>query len=342
MKLIKYVKQDKFMKLSIIVPVYNVADYLPKCLDSLLAQDLPQNEYEIIVVNDGSTDDSGEIAKQYAEKYVNIILINQENQGLSGARNTGIQYAKGDYIQFVDSDDYLEENVLGGLMKQAQEEKLDVLRFKYQNVRINNESKEYEIFKPYKSDSFLFDDYSPKVTDGVTFLNERFGTACYAVMFIIRKTILDNCVFKQGIYFEDTEWTPRMILKSQRIASTDTIEYNYLMREGSITKAINKDKQRKVVEDKIKLIDSLLEHSNGLEDKSWFERMIAGTVLSTIGCIAADFYSERRRYLKALKQRNIYPLSYSKATKETKRKLQIINFSPSMYCWLIYVKNYRK
>jgi glycosyltransferase involved in cell wall biosynthesis len=330
------------MKLSIIVPVYNVADYLPKCLDSLLAQDLPQNEYEIIEVNDGSTDDSGVIAQQYADKYPNITLINQANQGLSVARNTGIKQAKGDYIQFVDSDDYLEENVLGGLMKQVVKDNLDVLRFKYQNVRINNESKKYEIFKPYKSDSFLFDNYSSKITDGVSFLNERFGTACYAVMFIIRKTILDNCVFKQGIYFEDTEWTPRMILKSQRIASTDTIVYNYLMREGSITKAINKDKQRKVLEDKIKLIDSLLEHSGVLEDKSWFERMIAGTVLSTIGCIAADFYDERKKYLKELKQRNTYPLSYSNTTKEAKRKLQIINFSPSLYCWLMHIKNHRK
>ena len=330
------------MKISIIVPIYNVADYLAKCLDSLLAQDLPQNEYEIIVVNDGSTDNSGDIAQQYADKYENITLINQENQGLSGARNTGIKHAKGEYIQFVDSDDFLEENVLGGLMKQVEEDNLDVLRFKYQNVRINNKSNEYEVFKPYKSDSFLFDNYSSCVTDGVTFLNERFGTACYAVMFIIRKIILENCIFKQGIYFEDTEWTPRMILKSKRIASSDTIVYNYLMREGSITKAVNKDKQRKVVEDKIKLIDSLLEHSKELQNKSWFERMIAGTVLSTIGCIAADFYDERKKYLHELKQRNIFPLSYSKTTKEAKRKLQLINISTSIFCWILYMKNYRK
>ena len=330
------------MKLSIVVPVYNVRDYLAKCLDSLLNQDLSQDEYEIIVVNDGSTDNSWDIAKQYADIYSNIKLINQENQGLSGARNTGIKHAKGEYIQFVDSDDYLEENVLGGLMKQVERDKLDVLRYKYQNVRINKEANEYEIFKPYKSSSFLFDDYSSEVIEGAFFLNERFGTACYAWAFILRKEILDNCIFKPGIYFEDTEWTPRMLITARRIASTNTIVYNYLMREGSITKAVNRDKQRKVVEDKIKLIDSLLEHSSGLEDKSWFKRMIAGTVLSTIGCIASDFYSERKKYLKELKQRNIYPLSYTKTTKETKRKLQIINFAPDLYCWLLYVKNYRK
>lgn len=328
------------MKLSIIVPVYNVADYLAKCLDSLIVQDLPQNEYEIIVVNDGCTDNSGEIAKQYADKYSNIILINQENQGLSGARNTGIANARGEYVQFVDSDDYLEENVLGGLLKQIEEYSLDVLRFKYQNVRINAEG-EYEVFQPYKQSNFLFDDYSKEPVNGVDFLNKRFGTACYAWAFVLRKEVLDNCIFKQGIYFEDTEWTPRMLIKANKVASTDTIVYNYLMREGSITKAINKDKQRKVVEDKIKLIDSLLEHQHNIDDKSWFDRMIATTVLSIIGCIAADFYDERNIYLKQLKKKDIYPLSYISATKQIRRKLQLINFSPSLYSWMIYLKNYR-
>ena len=331
---------DIEMKLSIIVPVYNVIDYLAKCLDSLLAQDLPQNEYEIIVVNDGSTDNSREIAQEYADKYANITLINQENQGLSGARNTGIASARGEYVQFVDSDDYLEENVLGGLLKQIEEDRLDVLRFKYQNVRINAEC-EYEVFQPYKQSNFLFDDYSSQPINGINFLNQRLGTACYAVMFLIKRELLADCLFKRGIYFEDTEWTPRLLIKASRVASTDTIVYNYLMREGSITKAINKDKQRKVVEDKIKLVDSLIEHQKDLVDKSWFKRMIAATVLSIIGCIAADFYSERKKYLAQLENRKLFPLLYLNTTKQVKIKLQLINFSPALYCWMMYIKNYR-
>jgi hypothetical protein len=114
------------------------------------------------------------------------------------------------------------------------------------------------------------------------------------------------------------------------------------MREGSITNAVNIEKQRKVLEDKIKLVDSLLETQKTIANKIWFEGMIAATVLSIIGCIAADFYDERKKYLKELKQRHIYPLSYRKATKETKRKLQLINLSPSLFCWLLYMKNYRK
>lgn len=326
------------MKLSIIVPVYNVADYLPKCLDSLLTQDLPQNEFEIIVVNDGSTDNSGEIAQQYANRYANIFLINQVNQGLSGARNTGIKHANGDYIQFVDSDDYLEENVLGGLMRQVEKDDLDVLRFNYENVNYNG-----EIINPNK-DPKHFVDFSNEVVDGLIFLNQRLGPACYAVQFIIKKNLLieNNIIFKSGIYFEDTEWTPRMLLKASRVASTSAVVYYYLVRDGSITKAVNIDKQRKVLNDMILLIQSMREQYYQNTDVIWYLSMIAGTVLSTIGYIAANFYNEHRAYLGWIKELNVFPLSYSQTTQRVKRKLQLINISPNLYCWLIHIKNNRK
>ena len=326
------------MKLSIIVPVYNVADYLQKCLDSLLAQDLPQNEYEIIVVNDGSTDNSGVIAKQYADKFPNITLFNQANQGLSGARNTGIKHAKGEYIQFVDSDDYLEENVLGALVKQVEKDDLDVLRFNYENVNDNN-----EIINPNK-DPKHFVDFSNEVVDGLTFLNKRLGPACYAVQFIIKKKLLidNNIIFKSGIYFEDTEWTPRMLLKTNRVASTKTVAYYYLMRDGSITKAVNKEKQRKVLEDKILLIHSMKEQYKINTSAIWYLSMIAGTMLSTIGYIATNFYDVRKSYLKKIQELQVYPLSYYQSTKSVKRKLLLINFSPSFYCWLMHIKNRKK
>ena len=121
-------------RLSFIVPVYNVSPYLRKCVDSLLMQDCEDNE--IILVDDGSTDDSGTICDELAAAYENIRVIHQQNGGLSAARNAGLKAAEGEYICFVDSDDYWEENVLGGLMEQVEREKLDVLRFDYQNVRL--------------------------------------------------------------------------------------------------------------------------------------------------------------------------------------------------------------
>ena len=104
------------MKLSIVVPIYKVEPYLRKCVDSLLNQDLPTEDYEIILVDDGSPDCCGEICDEYASKYGNIRVIHRENGGLSAARNSGIEIAQGKYIQFVDSDDYLEPNVLKTLV----------------------------------------------------------------------------------------------------------------------------------------------------------------------------------------------------------------------------------
>ena len=95
---------------SIVVPVYNVEAYLEKCLDSLVNQNF--DNYEVIIVNDGSTDKSKEIAQRYENKYSNVVLIDQKNKGLGGARNTGIEAVKGEYILFVDSDDYIHPDTL--------------------------------------------------------------------------------------------------------------------------------------------------------------------------------------------------------------------------------------
>jgi glycosyltransferase involved in cell wall biosynthesis len=323
------------LKLSIIVPVYNVSKYLAKCLDSLICQDLKLEEYEIIVVNDGSTDNSEEISRQYEEKYSNIKVVRQENQGLSGARNTGIKLAKGKYIQFVDSDDYLVPNVLKILVDKMEFDNLDVLRFNYQNVNEN-----YEVYEPYKEHK-PYVDYRDDVCNGLTFLTERLGYACYAWQFVIKSSLLinnDKYLFKRGIYFEDTEWTPRILTQAKKVTSTDLMVYNYLLRQGSITNSVSIEKKRKVLEDKMQLVSSLKQQMLNKSDKRWYEGMISATVISILGCIVADFYKEKDKYLKELNDLNVYPLSYYHASKLAARKIKFINFSPRMFCWIFKSK----
>lgn len=321
--------------LSIIVPVYNVSKYLAKCLDSLICQDLKPEEYEIIVVNDGSTDNSEEISRQYEEKYSNIKVVRQENQGLSAARNSGIAIAQGQYIQFVDSDDYLEPNVLKTLVEKMESDNLDVLRFNYQNV---NET--YEVYEPYKEHK-PYVDYRDEVCDGLTFLTERLGYACYAVQFLIKSELLrkEGNTFKSGIYFEDTEWTPRILMQAKKVTSTDLMVYNYLLRQGSITNSVSIEKKRKVLEDKMQLVSSLKQQMLDKADKRWYEGMISATVISIMGCIVADFYKEKDKYLKELNDLDVYPLSYYHASKLAARKIKFINFSPRIFCWLLHLKN---
>lgn len=115
------------MFLSFIVPVYNAEKYICECLNSLLEQDIPKEEYEIICVNDGSVDGSLEILNAYEASYPNIVVINKENGGVTTARNAGLKAAKGDYIWFVDSDDFIKENVLGELQSKALETSCDRL-----------------------------------------------------------------------------------------------------------------------------------------------------------------------------------------------------------------------
>lgn len=321
------------IKLSIVVPIYKVDPYLPKCVESLLAQDLPKEDYEIILVDDGSPDRCGEICDAYAARYVNVKVVHRKNGGLSAARNTGIEVAQGEYVQFVDSDDYLESNVLKTLVDKMESDHLDILRFNYQNV-----NEHYVVFEPNKFGK-PFVDYRDDVCDGLTFLTERLGFGCYAWQFVIRREILQGCLFKEGIYFEDTEWTPRLLLKAQRVTSTNVMVYNYLMREGSITQSVEEAKKRKVLADKLLLVDSMKSQMQRVGDKRWFEGMIAQTAISIVSYVAANYYSQRKEVMKALVEKDIFPLSTYQASQTGKRKISWANISPNLLCFMLHLKN---
>lgn len=323
------------IRLSIVVPIYNVAKYLPKCLDSLLDQDIPLTEYEIILVDDGSTDGSEGIADQYSAIHSNISVIHQLNKGLSAARNVGLKIACGEYIQFVDSDDYLEPNVLKKLVEKMDNDHLDVLRFDYLNI-----NEDYEVFQPNK-DYKPFVDFRDKICSGTIFLNERLGYACYAWQFMIKGELLvkGDVLFKEGIYFEDSEWAPRMLSQACRVTSIDTIVYNYLMRQGSITTAATAEKKKKVLEDKFGLIEELLKQFESARDVSWYHGMIAFTTLSILSLISLDYYTERRGLVNRLESLNIFPLSFYHMSDRVIKKVKFANFSPRLYCAIVHYKN---
>lgn len=324
------------MKLSIIVPIYNVAPYLRKCVDSLLAQDYA--DYEIILVDDGSTDNSGAIADEIVSEAMGcsptLRVIHQTNVGLSAARNTGTRAAQGDYIMYVDSDDYLQSNVLGALMQQIESDQLDVLRFRYQNVRESG-----EVFMPHEGMKSDYNNYSSEPTDGLSFLNERMWVQCYAVQFILRRELALQELFTPGIYFEDTDWTPRMLLRAERVASTDLVVYNYLWREGSIT-LCQKDiaKQHKQLQDKLGLLERLNQWGNTIADRHWFDNMISSLVVNIVGMLAGSFYAERRKYIKQIKAIGILPISTHHIAPRAKKKVKLINWSINLAIWLMHIK----
>lgn len=323
------------MKLSIIIPVYNVAPYVRKCVESVLNQDLDPQEYEVILVDDGSTDGSGTICDEFAQSTINV--IHQPNVGLSMARNAGIAVAKGKYIQFVDSDDYLEPNVLGGLVAQMERENLDVLRFDYQNVRINPQNGEYEVFEPYKTPRQV--DQCTEIVCGETYLNTRMGYGCYAWQFLLRRSLLADCVFTPGIHFEDVEWTPRMLLTAKRVNSTTAIVYNYLLREGSITGTMNIVGKRRNLEDSLDVEEKLGALYAQYPRCTWLKNMQSSMVCGTLCTIATCFYAERKTYLRRIRQMHVLPLRIDNQGRTYIRRARIINFCPKAFLLIMKLRH---
>lgn len=333
------------IKLSIIVPVYNVAAYLCKCVNSLIHQNF--SDYEIVLIDDGSTDGSGKICDELSEtirdERLAIMVIHQENGGLSAARNAGLKVAQGEHVCFVDSDDYWEENVLGGLMEQVEKEHLDVLRFDYQNVRkvnseelgVNSEG-EYEVFEPNKTPRYI--DKRNEVVDGETYLNTRMGYACYAWQFVVRKDIVDT--FTPGLHFEDVDWLPRMMLRAKRVNSTTKIVYDYFLRPGSITKTQgDKTKILKNVEDRIIIIERYNHYIELYPNCRWLKNMQSSMVAGVLTTIAREYYDERKAYIKRLNEMKVFPLSIADQGKTYARRAKLINLiSPNLYCLIMHLK----
>lgn len=323
------------LKLSIIVPIYNVEPYLCKCVDSILTQDLSPDEYEIILVDDGSPDGCPAICDEYASRYAFIHVLHRPNGGLSAARNSGLKVAKGKFVQFVDSDDYLEPNVLGGLVEQMEREELDVLRFDCQNVRITSDNT-YEVFQPYKHPHQV--DKRTDVVDGITYLNERLGYACYAWQFVLRREMLADIIFTEGIHFEDVDWTPRMLLAAVRVNSTTTIAYNYLLREGSITGTINVANKRRNLEDSLRVVENLGALYTQYPQCMWLKNMQSLMVCGDMCAVAMHFYSERKAYLHRIRQMHVLPLHIANQGRTYTRRARIINFCPKVFLLIMNLR----
>ena len=216
------------MKLSIIIPVYNVEKYVEKCIRSCENQNISKEDYEVVVVNDGSPDGSLVIVERLAKEYPNIKIISQNNQGLSGARNTGFMAAKGEYVWFVDSDDWIEKDCLANIISLLNGE--DVLAMGYilahDDVSLNR-----------------VHDYKKKEQcSGWQLLNRENITQ--AQFYISRREFLLNndLSFYPGIFHEDSEYTPRMLYKARTVTFLDKPVYFFYKRPNSITTSLNPKK----------------------------------------------------------------------------------------------------
>lgn len=267
------------MRISVVIPVYNVEDYLRECIESVIMQSY-QNK-EIILVNDGSTDNSQQICEEYQKKYSYIKVINKANQGLSHTRNVGIKNATGDYILFLDSDDYWAIDFMSDLKELVEsDEEIDYIFFRHKTYKQNTN---------YYEEQYLNVDRSKiknrKGIDVLTYLLDLHKDfQWYAWKGLIRKEFLikNNLFFEVGRNYEDALWAPNVFLKAQTVDYYDEAVYVYrLERDGQITSNVS----IKNLQDSIYIA------------KYWFERLENETIdPKTKQIILENIVSERYYY----------------------------------------------
>ena len=214
------------MKLSIIVPVYNLEEYIEKCLSTLWMQDVDCTEYEVIIINDGSIDNSLKIMSDFVSQKTNVKIISQKNQTQSVARNNGLKIAKGEYIWFVDGDDWIKSNCFDEILKICSSNNLDILHFSSKHYRHKDDSVIEDYHVPSK--------FNNKIFSGTEFLNARclsLVPTFYIYSFAFLKK--NNLKFYEGIYHEDNEFLPRTIYFAQKMLCVDSFYYNSLVRPNS-------------------------------------------------------------------------------------------------------------
>lgn len=297
------------MKLSIIIPTYNVQDYLERCISSCLNQNIDINSYEIIVVNDGSQDKSLSIAQKLAAVYNNISIISQSNAGLSAARNKGLSLAQGEYVWFIDADDAIKTNSLKKITSFFNKQ-YDVIAigwgFYYESNKI----------KPQLHDI--------SISTGLEIL-EKAPYPMGAQFYIYKKKFLEkhSLQFKKGIFHEDNEFTPRMLFFAQKAIYIKEMIYYYTVREsGSILSTPNPKKAYDLLSIAQSTIDFAEQHVP--KDKRFIYYNLAGIAFNnSIRNIKQHSNLEQQNFYQELKK---VPVIFKSMQKSTHLKYKIEGF----------------
>lgn len=238
------------MKLSIIIALYNTEKYIEKCIRSIYDKNsLSIDSFEVIVINDGSTDEGPSIVEKLQEEFSNIQLINKENGGQSTARNIGFDVAKGEYIFCLDSDDSIEAERIQELLEVCYSFDLDLLGINF--IRVSESGALLPRGKEYYSET-------PNVQTGGEFLNIYTISGAMCMYFYRTSIIKDNNLrLIEGIYHEDEEFVVQFLSHANRVKYVDVHFYNYLIRQTSTINKINIEHRIKLLNDIISVVKSL-------------------------------------------------------------------------------------
>lgn len=317
--------------LSIIVPVYNMEDYLDRCVSSLLNQGLDEESYEIILVNDGSTDNSLQLCLSYADRYSQVRVVSQENCGVGPARNTGINHACGQWLCFVDADDYLENKGLAQIVSYCKKEP-DLIRYWCEIVHPST-----------KPDNTMHENVAYFEGFGFDYIRQ-YGLETFCWNYLYRKEFLqeNNLFFAKIIFGEDFEFMFRVFMNNPVIISLSIRAYCYVIREGSVSTNIDKTFNRKKADD---LLLTLIKTRDEVERFRYKDEKIFDNCVSSISgkmaslfsvMLAADYsLSEFKSKLLKCREADLLPVKTSyESLKVCIAKLAINSINA---CYLLYI-----
>ena len=223
----------------------------------------------------------------------------------------------------------MEPNTIAPLIKRLYAENLDILRFKFQNVDEN-----YQIIR-YNKHPYQGMDFADTVTIGIDFLIHRMGYACYVPTMIFRRELL----LREGnemlsIAINDAEWLSRIMVQANRVSSTDTIVYNYLIRN---TSKMHSGREMFIVDETLKVFDAYIPYLQS-QAAEWYRESMARGVIAILSRIALQPYNIVKRYVKKIKAYQIFPLPNTQQTIMGKMRVVLINISPILYCMLLRLR----
>ena len=294
------------IKISVVVPVYNVEKYLKKCVGSLLRQ--TYKNFEIILVDDGSSDGSGKLCDSYAEQSRNIFVLHKQNGGLSDARNYALPYIKGQYVTFVDSDDYVDLDFLERLAKPLTgkiTELPDMVISPHRNEILNRGS------LPVRWRSQSYQNLGPEKALEMMCYEKEFGTSACAKLISIR--LVKKFPFPKGKIYEDLATVYKMIGNSRRIIFLDVPMYHYIQRKGSIRKGKWSPSVFDIMEASGNLLDYIAVHFPDIY-KAGVQRY---------------FFSANEVYIRAFNEKDYFKI-ISPVQKELRNMWKVIRENPQI------------
>lgn len=294
--------------ISVIVPVYNVAAYLPQCLDSILNQDY--EKLEVILIDDGSKDESGAICDQYAELDSRVHVIHQKNAGAAAAKNAGLRVAAGEYLSFVDSDDFLDPNVYGYMVRLLKETGADAAEFSFRNI-YKNRTEDH----PFQS--------GRSIVDGKEYLVRYTKDWTCALLWnkLYKRSLFQGIFFEEGHKIDDEYFTYQGMMNARTVVSDDRIIYNYRRRASSVMLSQESAQQR------------ILDRLDALDKRR-------KAVVGRFPELRKEFDVQ---FLDALIYMSVYPDNSSESIRKIKMLLKAYlrekgNTMPPRYFWVGLVK----